>query len=208
MTSAERKTHWENIYTTKSLNEVSWYQPTPETSLDFIKKLNLNKDANIIDIGGGDSFLVDNLLALDYTNITVLDISEKAIERAKQRLGNNANKVKWIVSDIATFNPTEKYDLWHDRAAFHFLTNLKEINHYTKIITKSLSLNGYVILGTFSKNGPLKCSGIEISQYNTEDLITTFRDLRLIESKAIEHLTPFDTSQNFTFACFEIKTKA
>ena len=207
MTNTERKAHWENIYSTKSLNEVSWYQPTPETSLDFIKKLNLPKDASIIDIGGGDSFLVDNLLALGYTNISVLDISEKAIERAKERLGNNSTKVKWIVSDIATFNPTEKYDLWHDRAAFHFLTNLKEINHYTKIITQSLSLNGYVILGTFSKNGPLKCSGIEITQYNTEDLITTFRDLRLIESKAIEHSTPFDTTQNFTFACFEIKTK-
>jgi 2-polyprenyl-3-methyl-5-hydroxy-6-metoxy-1,4-benzoquinol methylase len=208
MTTTDRKSHWENIYSTKNLNEVSWYQPTPETSLDFIKKLNLNLDANIIDIGGGDSFLVDNLIQLGYINITVLDISEKAIERAKERLGNNAQNVKWIVLDINDFEPTETYDLWHDRAAFHFLTGLKEINHYTKIVTQHLNLNGYVILGTFSKKGPLKCSGISITQYNVEDLITTFRDLRLIESKAIEHATPFDTTQNFTFACFEIKTKA
>jgi cyclopropane fatty-acyl-phospholipid synthase-like methyltransferase len=203
-----RKTHWENIYSTKNFNEVSWYQPVPETSLDFIKKLNLNKDANIIDIGGGDSFLVDNLLQLGYSNITVLDISEKAIDRAKERLGKEAKKVNWIVSDVNDFEPTDTYDLWHDRAAFHFLTGLKEINRYTKTVTQHLSLNGYVILGTFSKKGPLKCSGIEITQYNTQDLITTFRDLRLIESKAIEHATPFDTTQNFTFACFEIKTKA
>lgn len=208
MTNTERKAHWENIYSTKSLNEVSWYQPTPETSLDFIKKLNLPKDASIIDIGGGDSFLVDNLLALGYTNISVLDISEKAIERAKERLGKEASKVNWIVSDVNDFEPTQQFDLWHDRAAFHFLKDLREIIHYTKIVTKSLSINGYAIIGTFSKTGPLKCSGIEISQYNAEDLITTFKDLRLIESKSIEHTTPFDTTQNFTFACFEIKTKA
>ena len=102
-----RKTHWENIYSTKDLNEVSWYQPVPETSLDFIKKLNLNKDANIIDIGGGDSFLVDNLIQLGYSNITVLDISEKAIDRAKERLGKEASKVNWIVSDVNDFEPTE-----------------------------------------------------------------------------------------------------
>ena len=174
----------------------------------FFKNHHIPLDAPIIDIGGGDSFLAEHLLNLGYSDITVLDISAKALARAQERLGDQAAKVSWVVSDITNFKPERKYAVWHDRAAFHFLTNLKEINHYTKIITQSLSLNGYVILGTFSKNGPLKCSGIEISQYNTEDLITTFRDLRLIESKAIEHLTPFDTSQNFTFACFEIKTKA
>ena len=124
-----RKTHWENIYSTKNFNEVNWYQPVPETSLDFIKKLNLNKDANIIDIGGGDSFLVDNLLQLGYSNITVLDISEKAIDRAKERLGKEAKKVNWIVSDVNDFEPTDTYDLGHDRAAFHFLTGLKETQH-------------------------------------------------------------------------------
>lgn len=205
MTTTERKQHWENIYNTKQLNEVSWYQPTPETSLDFIKKLNLKKDASIIDIGGGDSFLVDHLLELGYTNVTVLDISEKAIERAKERLGEKATLVKWIISDITDFKPPQKYDLWHDRAAFHFLKKTKEIIQYTTTLTKNLELNGYAVIGTFSKTGPLKCSGIEISQYNVEDLIITFKNLRLIESKSIEHSTPFNTTQNFTFGCFELK---
>ena len=203
MSEINKKEHWENIYSTKELNEVSWYQPTPETSLKFIKKLNLPLDAKIIDIGGGDSFLVDNLLELGYTNISVLDISEKAIDKAKKRLGTLANNVTWIVSDIVDFTPTKEYDLWHDRAAFHFLTNQQDINHYIEIVSNYLSLSGYFILGTFSKKGPLKCSGIEITQYDDEDLIRLFRKLRLIQSINLEHPTPFETSQSFTFCCFE-----
>ena len=203
MSEFNKKEHWENIYSTKELNEVSWYQPTPETSLKFIKKLNLPLDAKIIDIGGGDSFLVDNLLELGYTNISVLDISEKAIDKAKKRLGTLANNVTWIVSDIVDFTPTKEYDLWHDRAAFHFLTNQQDINHYIEIVSNYLSLSGYFILGTFSKKGPLKCSGIEITQYDDEDLIRLFRKLRLIQSINLEHPTPFETSQSFTFCCFE-----
>ena len=122
-----RKSHWENIYQTKDISTVSWYQPTPSTSLDLIAEMDLDKEAAIIDIGGGDSFLPDFLLKLGYTNISVLDISEKALENAKSRLGEDAKKINWIVSDITKFSPKEKYDLWHDRAAFHFLTEEKEI---------------------------------------------------------------------------------
>ena len=167
----DRKQHWENIYNTKQLNEVSWYQHTPVTSLAFIDDFKLPLSAKIIDVGAGDSHLVDHLLEIGYHNITVADISAKAIERAKERLGNKAEKVKWIVTDITDFDPPEKYDLWHDRAAFHFLTDEADINKYLHILTSALNPDGWFVVGTFSENGPAKCSGIEIKQY-TESAIS------------------------------------
>jgi 2-polyprenyl-3-methyl-5-hydroxy-6-metoxy-1,4-benzoquinol methylase len=199
----ERKKHWESIYQTKQLNEVSWYQPIPQTSLDLISKYVKSYDAKIIDIGGGDSFLVDHLLELGYTNISVLDISEAAIERAKIRLGENANKVCWIVSDISKFEPTEKYDFWHDRAAFHFLTNKEEIQSYVQLVQDSINPNGILAIGTFSENGPLKCSGIELTQYAEDSLSNLFTSgFEKIESFVVDHPTPFDTVQNFVFGVF------
>jgi SAM-dependent methyltransferase len=199
----DRKKHWENIYQTKELKDVSWFQPTPETSLDFFKKFNIPTSAKIIDMGGGDSFLVDNLLDKGYQDITVLDISEAAIERAKQRLGDRAKKVKWIVADAATFEPVEKYDFWHDRAAFHFLTDEKEISNYIAIAQQNINTNGILVIGTFSDLGPKKCSGIEIKQYSE----TTMSDrLKMFFEKinciTIDHKTPFDTIQNFVFCSF------
>lgn len=201
-----RKNHWENIYDTKALEEVSWYQPTPETSLEFIKNLNLEKDAAIIDIGGGDSLLVDFLLNLGYTNISVLDISEKAIERAKERLGEKAGMVKWIVSDITRFNPSEKYDVWHDRATFHFLISEEDISAYLEITGKAVKENGHLFIGTFSENGPKKCSGIEIRQYSEDSLNDTFGpEFQKINCFKVDHKTPFDTFQNFVFCSFQKK---
>ena len=203
MENQERKKHWENIYQTKQLYEVSWYQPVPQTSLDLISKYVKSFDAKIIDIGGGDSFLVDHLIELGYTNISVLDISEAAIERAKIRLGENANKVSWIVSDISKFEPTEKYDFWHDRAAFHFLTNKEEIQSYVQLVQASINSNGILAIGTFSENGPLKCSGIEITQYTEDSLSNLFTNgFDKIESFLVDHPTPFDTVQNFVFGVF------
>ena len=200
----DRKEHWQKIYTSKQLDEVSWYQPTPETSLEQITKHNKDKAAAIIDVGGGDSFLVDNLLTLGYTNITVLDISEAAINRAKERLGEKANKVKWIVEDVTLFNPTEKYDYWHDRAVFHFLTDKKEVESYLNLVNNAVCKNGKMTIATFSENGPKKCSGIEIQQYSKESLSTTFNQhFKLVESFYIDHPTPFYTSQNFVFCTFE-----
>ena len=205
-TTFDRKKHWETIYQTKQLTEVSWYQPKPETSLSFIKEANLAKDVAIIDIGGGDSFLVDNLLALGYTNITVLDISEAAVNRAKNRLGEKADSVTWIVADVATFVPEQTYALWHDRAAFHFLTSAKEIEQYKKTAAKALQDGGYMIIGTFSENGPLKCSGIEIRQYAAKDLEAVFnQDFSAVSCQNLDHQTPFNTVQNFTFCLFEKK---
>ncbi|MDY7396054.1 class I SAM-dependent methyltransferase [Aureibaculum sp. 2210JD6-5] len=204
MNSFNRKKHWETIYQTKNIDEVSWYQPKPETSLLFFEKYQIDKNANIIDIGGGDSFLVDNLLELGYQNITILDISEKAIEKVKNRLGNKANLVEWIVKDISSFYPAEKYEVWHDRAAFHFLTSENDISHYATIANKNIIKNGLLILGTFSEKGPEKCSGIEIRQYSEQELSNQFKtSFKNLECFAIDHQTPFDTTQNFVFCTFK-----
>lgn len=192
------KQHWENIYTTKTPEEVSWTQVVPQTSLDLIAKFNLPKSAHIIDIGGGDSLLADQLLELGYTNISVLDISEAAIKRAKKRLGDKANQVTWIVKDITCFSPDKSYDLWHDRAVFHFLTNQKEIENYLELVRVNTNS---IVLATFSKNGPHKCSGLEITQYSAEDINNTFGpQFQILESLNQDHITPFKTIQNFTFA--------
>lgn len=203
MEHLDRKKHWENIYQTKDLKDVSWYQPTPTTSLDFLKQFNIPTTAKIIDIGGGDSFLVDHLLELGYTDLTVLDISAAALDRAKQRLGDRATKVKWIVADAANFKPTEQYDFWHDRAAFHFLTQEQEITNYIDTIQKSIKPTGVLVIGTFSEQGPKKCSGIEIKQYSettmTDRLKKFFEKVKCI---TVDHKTPFDTIQNFIFCSF------
>ena len=206
MNAFDRKAHWEKIYTTKQFNEVSWYQPKPLTSLHYIQSLHLPLDASIIDVGGGDSFLVDELLNLGFNHITVLDISAAAIERAKIRLGKKSNVVKWIIADAANFNPTEKYDCWHDRAVFHFLTSTKEINNYTKTVSSAIKENGYFIIGTFSEEGPTKCSGIAIQQYSAEKLANTFsKDFNKISCEMVNHHTPFNTVQSFCFCKFQKK---
>ncbi len=204
MENFDRKKHWETIYQTKELKDVSWYQPTPVSSMEFIQQLDLPKHAAIIDVGGGDGFLVDNVLEQGYTNITVLDISEAALNRAKQRLGNKAEKVKWIVADIADFSPSEKYDLWHDRAAFHFLTNENEIENYTKALNLALNENGFLVIGTFSEQGPKKCSAIEIRQYTESMMSNVFsKNFKKLNCITVDHHTPFDTKQNFLFCSFQ-----
>lgn len=204
MEGFNRKEHWEKIYQNKNIEQVSWYQPIPHTSLEFVNEFNLNKDAAIIDIGGGDSFFVDHLLETGFTNITVLDISAKAIDKAKARLGDKANAVKWIVADAANFSPTEKYDFWHDRAAFHFLTSDDEIRNYANTVFNYINSEGYLVIGTFSEQGPTKCSGIDIKQYSEESMNNVFKDkFQLTKSIIVDHKTPFDTVQNFIFCCFK-----
>ncbi|MES2545332.1 MAG: class I SAM-dependent methyltransferase [Bacteroidota bacterium] len=201
------KMHWDTIYETKTPHEVSWTQEIPHTSLEFIRSLPVDKKAKIIDIGGGESKLVDFLLAEGYENITVLDISAKALEKTKNRLGEKAGKVKWIVTDITEFIPSETYDIWHDRAVFHFLISSDKIEKYKTIIKKSIK--GYFIIGTFSEKGPTKCSGLDIKQYNENDLGSLFNDgFRKINCVVEDHKTPFDTIQNFTFCSFERDNKS
>ncbi len=203
MENFNRKDHWEHIYRSKSLQEVSWYQPNPETSLWFIRKYGLPRDARIIDIGGGDSFLTDHLLEAGYTDLTVLDISAVALERAQTRLGDKAGRVRWILADVLDFVPEEPYDLWHDRAAFHFFTRDAEIDRYIQKAAAGLTKNGMLVTGTFSEQGPRKCSGIEVKQYSEHSLSDRFKTcFRKTECISADHQTPSGTIQNFVFCGF------
>jgi 2-polyprenyl-3-methyl-5-hydroxy-6-metoxy-1,4-benzoquinol methylase len=200
MENFDRKQHWEKIYQTKPLQEVSWYQPKPETSLNLITGSFLPKEANIIDIGGGDSLLSDHLLELGYSHLTVLDISSAAIERAKKRLGPDAEKVNWIEADVAAFAPQKTYDLWHDRAAFHFLREEKDIKNYIQAVNSGVKPGGYLIIGTFGPAGPLKCSGIEIKQYSQEEITALFAENFVTETcMYVDHTTLSGGNQQFTF---------
>lgn len=199
-----KKAHWENIYLNKTPQEVSWTQEVPETSLRLINSFGLDKTARIIDIGGGESKLVDYLLDQGYENISVLDISANALARAKKRLGEKAEKVTWIEADITVFEPKEKYDIWHDRAVFHFLTTDTDIKAYLNLVEQAV--NKRLIIGTFSTNGPLKCSGLEIKQNDESSLVNTFeKKFNKIECFTENHTTPFYTTQNFIFCTFAKK---
>ncbi|MBC7511194.1 MAG: class I SAM-dependent methyltransferase [Ferruginibacter sp.] len=194
--------HWQKVYETENPDEVSWTEEVPKTSLDFIHSFGLAKTANIIDIGGGDSKLADYLLEEGFENITVLDISAKALDKAKKRLGNKAKKIQWVVSDITTFKPSSIYDVWHDRATFHFLTKKEQIEKY--MTTARNAVSGFLTIGTFSNKGPDKCSGLNIRQYSeqklTAELKKGFDKLRCITE---DHVTPFDTTQHFLFCSFK-----
>jgi predicted TPR repeat methyltransferase len=201
------KTHWENLYDTKKLEEVSWYQPTPTTSLALIEMLDLNSEAKIIDIGGGDSLLVDNLLQHGFNDLSVLDISGKALLRAQGRIGeDNSAKVKWIEADISTFVPDRIYDLWHDRAVFHFLTDPESVAHYVKISSAHIKKGGYLIMATFAEDGPIKCSGLPIQQYSEQSLPAVFAEnFELVRLFKEIHLTPTGNEQSFVFAVMKRK---
>lgn len=199
------KEHWEKIYQTKKSNEVSWHQEKPETSLNLISKTNVDKDAKIIDVGAGASKLVDNLLNLGFRNITALDVSSSALNIAKKRLGDRANNVKWVVSDLREFETNDKYDVWHDRAVLHFLTEEEEINKYLERVRQLLRPSGYLIVSTFSEKGPKKCSGLDIKQYSKDSVKNLFSDFEHIKSFEEEHLTPWGASQIFIFSVFRKK---
>jgi len=197
-----QKIYWDQIYLRKNQNELSWFEKVPKLSLDLIHNLNLPKNAKIIDIGGGDSFLVDFLISEGFSDITVLDISEVALNKLKSRLGENAYKVKWIVADINEFVPNQEYDLWHDRATFHFLTNPDQIDRYVNLVRKSI--HAFLIIATFSKMGPEKCSGLTVSQYEENQIQDLFlKDFRKVKCLNAVHKTPMMTEQEFIYCSFE-----
>lgn len=197
----ETKKHWDTVYQSKTPDQVSWTQDIPKTSLDFIHSFHLPKTAKIVDIGGGDSKLVDYLLEEGFRNITVLDISSEALEKAKKRLGNQSVLVTWIVSNVTEFNPTTQYDVWHDRATFHFLTHTDQITQYLTVAAKAVT--GYMTLGTFSATGPDKCSGLPVRKYSEETLSATLaQSFKKIKCITEDHITPFQTVQNFLFCSF------
>ena len=201
----KKKDHWNHVFETKTPKEVSWTEAYPKNSIDFIDTLKLDTRLPVIDVGGGDSLLVDALLNKGYNDISVLDISEKALQRAQKRLGDHSKRVNWIISDVLNFKPKKKYALWHDRASFHFLTNHKDINRYNELVNKWVK--SYLILGTFSEDGPLKCSGLPITQYSCESITKNFqKNFDLLECKYSTHQTPFDTQQHFVFSSFKKKS--
>jgi len=199
-----KKDHWENVFTRKKSDGVSWYQPTPAESLEFIRQQSLSPEASIIDIGAGDGFLVDHLLLMGHTNITVLDISSVAIEKAKQRLGAKASLVNWIVSDVLDLKAETQYDCWHDRASFHFLTTDEEIGRYLAVARQHIKPEGKMIIGTFSTAGPEKCSGLPVKKYNEKGLTKTLEQwFEKIKCITADHITPFNTLQQFLFCSFK-----
>ena len=200
----EKEKHWEIIYETKKLNEVSWFQKKPLTSLSLIESSGINKFAEIIDIGCGKSFLIDNLLEKEYSKISLLDISNNALKEVEKRTNNYKNSGKFYNLDILDFKPNRSFDLWHDRAVFHFLTKKEEINKYVNICEENINKEGTLIIGTFSENGPLKCSGLEISRYSVKNLQSLFcNSFELVEHLNTNHTTPFETIQNFNFCKFK-----
>jgi SAM-dependent methyltransferase len=204
--STATQIHWDRIYESKAENEVSWFQPYPEKSMQFVRLFNLPSDANIIDIGGGDSYFVDALLQKGSKKIWVLDISANAIERARHRVGDNASLVHRIVSDVTEFHARVKFDFWHDRAAFHFLTTEEKINKYVAVAEHLVNKDGYLVLGTFSESGPKKCSGLETKQYSETSMSIRF-ELAFNRVKCIseDHTTPSNAVQNFLFCSFRKK---
>lgn len=198
------KNHWEYVYETKNSNEVSWTQEIPETSLELIENAAADKTSKIIDIGGGDGTLIDFLLERGFESLSVLDISSKALQKAKKRLGSKAEHVQFITSDIREFETEATYDIWHDRATFHFLIEENDIKKYVDIVKNAVS--DTMIIGAFSFEGPQKCSGLPIVQYDAERLQNVFlEDFELIRSFKQNHITPFNTVQNFIFCQFKKK---
>jgi 2-polyprenyl-3-methyl-5-hydroxy-6-metoxy-1,4-benzoquinol methylase len=197
----EARSHWDHVYATKAHDLLSWYRPHLETSLLLIERAAGGCSAAIIDVGGGESTLVDDLLARDYPNVTVLDVSQTAIEVTKRRLGQAAQWVKWQCADITqAVLPAHSFDIWHDRAVFHFLTELEQRTAYVQSVASAVKPGGHVIVGTFGPAGPTRCSGLDVIRYDAPSLHGAFgRRFRLVENSSELHETPFGTIQEFLY---------
>jgi len=201
-----KKVHWESIYKLQDFKKVSWYQENPTKSTNFIQKLNLDKSSPIIDIGGGASYLANSLINIGYKNITVNDISSNAIKISKGHNIQNIKNIKWIAGNITNVKlPQKIYKIWHDRAVFHFLTRKDEREKYKKQILRSVCHRGYVIISTFSLEGPKKCSGLSIKQYSEKSLLLELgKNFKLIDHQYNNHATPSGNYQNFLYCCFQL----
>lgn len=203
MSADEPQAHWEKVYQTKAESDVSWFQEGPEVSLDLIRATDVNASASIIDIGGGASRLADALLDAGFEGITVLDLSEKALAISRARLGARGSKVRWVVADVTRWQPSELYDVWHDRAAFHFLVDPKDRAAYVERIERAVRPGGHVIIGTFALDGPERCSGLPVIRYDAASLGETLGgSFELVDSCNHQHRTPMGTIQRFQFSRF------
>ena len=206
MENAGRQAHWENVYTTKAESEVSWYQQSPAPSLDLIVQAGAVSKSAIIDIGGGASRLVDNLIEQEFQDVTVLDLSGAALKAAKARLGARADRIHWLVADATVWEPVKRYDIWHDRAAFHFLTDANDRAAYIDRLGRGLKIGGHAIIATFALDGPEKCSGLPVARYDSaslgQALGTAFKPAH---TQRHEHATPWDSRQIFQFSVFRLE---
>jgi SAM-dependent methyltransferase len=205
-TESERRTHWETVYSTKQPEDVTWYQPEPELSLKLIRRTLVRRDAAIVDIGGGASTLADHLVRDGFTDLTVVDIAEPALQHAQRRLGPSAERVRWIATDVASWRPARAIDLWHDRAALHFLTNESDQRAYADVLRATLRPGGWAIIGGFAPHGPLKCSGLDVVRHDTESLTALLgKSFVLMETHGEIHVTPQGREQAFRFHLFSRK---
>jgi SAM-dependent methyltransferase len=204
MENESRQAHWENVYTSKSENEVSWFQENPAPSLALIAEIGVVPASAIIDIGGGASRLVDHLFDQGFLDITVLDLSAAALEAAKVRLGERASRAHWLVADATTWEPPRAYDVWHDRAAFHFLTEERDRAGYIARLRQGVRIGGHAIVATFALDGPEKCSGLPVMRYDAARLAQTVGSgFKLLQSQRNDHATPWGSHQFFQFSVFE-----
>jgi 2-polyprenyl-3-methyl-5-hydroxy-6-metoxy-1,4-benzoquinol methylase len=203
----DARTHWEKVYKTKAPDAVSWYRPHLETSLALIERTGAGTSSAIIDVGAGESTLADDLLSRGYENITVLDISETAIDVCKNRMGTAAGRIHWLVADVTrTELDTHVYDVWHDRAVFHFLTEPEQRAAYVRNVARSVKRDGHIVVSTFGPDGPMKCSGLDVVRYNADSLHDQFgARFRLVESSKELHRTPFGTTQQFLYCYCKVE---
>ncbi|WGD52279.1 class I SAM-dependent methyltransferase [Bradyrhizobium sp. CB1650] len=200
---SDRSTHWENVYATKGETEVSWFQDRPAISLEMIRAANPDHAAAIIDIGGGASRLVDCLLREGYRRLAVLDLSAHALDAAKRRIGDGAAVIDWIVADVTTWQPAKTYDVWHDRAAFHFLTDPHDRADYVERLRAAVAPGGQVIIATFAPDGPEKCSGLPVQRHDSASLAVELGpEFELVETRRETHHTPWHSTQAFQFSRF------
>lgn len=203
MTDTVSKSHWETVYTTKGETEVSWFQENPAPSLELIDLARPTPQSAIVDIGGGASRLVDSLIARGFRHVTVLDISQAALEAAKARLGERAGQVQWVVADVTTWSSAQTFDIWHDRAAFHFLIDPADRSAYVARMKQAVRPGGHVIIGTFAIDGPEKCSGLPVNRYDAASLAKELGEgFELVDSRRHDHSTPWDSTQAFQFCIF------
>jgi SAM-dependent methyltransferase len=203
MSNANGKAHWETVYTTKRESEVSWFQDNPAPSLELIDLAKPTLDAAIVDIGGGTSRLVDCLLTRGFKRVTVLDISDAALEVAKARLGQRAEEVRWITADVTRWRPMQAFDIWHDRATFHFLVDADDRTAYVARLKEAVPPGGHVIIGTFAIDGPEKCSGLPVRRYDAARLAEELGEgFALIHTRRDDHTTPWHSEQRFQFCLF------
>lgn len=201
---SDRSIHWDNVYATRGETEVSWFQNSPAISLAMITAANPNREAAIIDIGGGASRLADALLRDGYRDLAVLDLSANALDAAKKRIGVAASKVDWIVADATTWRPAKAYDVWHDRAAFHFLTETRDRAAYVARLRSAIVPGGHVIIATFALDGPERCSGLPVQRHDSASLAAELgMDFELVETRSETHHTPWDSTQAFQFSRFK-----